>query len=921
GATTASYNDIGAPADGSGRYYRCVLNASGAAQQTSAANRGYRMIAPTVTTTTPASDIGVTTATCSGDITATGGENASERGICYGTSANPDTSGSKVTETGSFGTGAFSEDLTGLSSGTTYHFRAYAINSAGTSYGADQTLITRPEAPTNVSATEDNAAKVTITWTKSMGATDYHVWRGTTDLGSAGDVATFDDTTASPPTITAGSSVATDGTQATYVGLSLSGGSVADGTSYSYKVVAENAIGSSADSNTDTGYRKASAWTCQWQRSAGDSDASYSDIGGATTASYNDIGAPADGSGRYYRCVLNASGAAQQTSAANRGYRGFPAPTVTSVTPDSGLNNADTTITSITGTGFRTGATVELGTMSVTNPVVESDDRITCVFPTATISAGVYGVTVTNTDGESDTLADCFTVNNPVPAITTLGPTSKTTGGPAFTLTVNGTGFNSTSVVRWNGSDRTATCVSNTRLAATIYASDIASKRTASVTVFNPAPGGGTSNAQMFTVNEPPPIVTYYLAEGTSDWGFDTYVTIQNPNDTSVTAEVTYMTKDGEQERPDIPLYPNSQTVINPRNDIGSMDFSTRVICEEGKTIAVDRRMVWTGRGAPSQEGHSSIGVTSPAKTWYLPEGSSKWGFETWLLIQNPNNQEASCTVTYMTEAEGPKAVNHTVPANSRASFNMETDIGQQDASIKVDSNVEVIPERAMYRNDRREGHCSIGTTTPARDYYLAEGTTDWGFTTYVLIQNPNESENTVTVTYMTPEGPQPQGPFTMSANSRKTLKVNEALPAKDLSTHVQGTQTLIAERAMYWDKGTGEACHDSVGMDSPHTNFYLPDGETQNGMETWTLVQNPNSSEVTVEISYLTPDGAGNVTFEDTVPANSRKTYNMSDRIPAGRAAIMVTSTTSGKKIMCERAMYWNSRGAGTDTIGGYSD
>jgi hypothetical protein len=28
-----------------------------------------------------------------------------------------------------------------------------------------------------------------------------------------------------------------------------------------------------------------------------------------------------------------------------------------------------------------------------------------------------------------------------------------------------------------------------------------------------------------------------------------------------------------------------------------------------------------------------------------------------------------------------------------------------------------------------------------------------------------------------------------------------------------------------------------------------------------------------------------------------------------------------SGKKIMVERAMYWNNRSAGTDTIGGYSD
>jgi hypothetical protein len=40
-----------------------------------------------------------------------------------------------------------------------------------------------------------------------------------------------------------------------------------------------------------------------------------------------------------------------------------------------------------------------------------------------------------------------------------------------------------------------------------------------------------------------------------------------------------------------------------------------------------------------------------------------------------------------------------------------------------------------------------------------------------------------------------------------------------------------------------------------------------------------------------------------------------------AGRAAVMVRSLTPNNKIMVERAMYWNSRGAGTDTIGGFSD
>ena len=90
----------------------------------------------------------------------------------------------------------------------------------------------------------------------------------------------------------------------------------------------------------------------------------------------------------------------------------------------------------------------------------------------------------------------------------------------------------------------------------------------------------------------------------------------------------------------------------------------------------------------------------------------------------------------------------------------------------------------------------------------------------------------------------------------------------------------------------------------------------------TWTLVQNPNTLDVQVEISYLTPTGTGNVVKTETVPANSRRTFNMAEHSGInGRASIMVKSKTAGKNIMVERAMYWNNRGAGTDTIGGYGD
>ena len=91
--------------------------------------------------------------------------------------------------------------------------------------------------------------------------------------------------------------------------------------------------------------------------------------------------------------------------------------------------------------------------------------------------------------------------------------------------------------------------------------------------------------------------------------------------------------------------------------------------------------------------------------------------------------------------------------------------------------------------------------------------------------------------------------------------------------------------------------------------------------METWALVQNPNASDVKVNNTQLKHDGTGNVARTETIFANSRKPFNLYAHSGiSGRTAIVVTSKTSGKKVMLERAMYWNARGAGMDTIGGYS-
>jgi len=86
-----------------------------------------------------ADNLTYTSATLHGSITNTGGENADQRGFDWGLTTSY---GNLWTESGSFGTGAFSHAISGLQPGTTYHFRAKAHNSAGWGYGSDMTFTT-----------------------------------------------------------------------------------------------------------------------------------------------------------------------------------------------------------------------------------------------------------------------------------------------------------------------------------------------------------------------------------------------------------------------------------------------------------------------------------------------------------------------------------------------------------------------------------------------------------------------------------------------------------------------------------------------------------------------------------------------------------------------------------------------------------
>ena len=197
-----------------------------------------------------------------------------------------------------------------------------------------------------------------------------------------------------------------------------------------------------------------------------------------------------------------------------------PGPAVSSITVDQAMLGAGT----VTGSGilFTASFTALVTGTSVATITADLRDNNNNSIP-ATITSGQINV------------------ENPVPSTTSINPTSKTTDDVAFILTVNGTNFFPDSKVRFNGSDRTTTYVNGTQLTAQILTSDLSTTGNFTVTVFNPAPGGGTSNAQTFLVQ--PGAIHHFRVDGftspqTAGTPFSITLTTEDAHNNTVTGFV-----------------------------------------------------------------------------------------------------------------------------------------------------------------------------------------------------------------------------------------------------------------------------------------------------------------------------------------------------------------------------------------------
>jgi hypothetical protein len=190
-------------------------------------------------------------------------------------------------------------------------------------------------------------------------------------------------------------------------------------------------------------------------------------------------------------------------------------PTITSMSPTTALAGGGGFTLNVFGTNFQSLSQITVNGDNRQSQIVSGTQLQTTISAADLIQAGVLNIGVLNPapgGGSTGTLA--LSINDALPVLTKIAPTSAAAGGNNATLTITGTGFVPQSQALFNGSPRPTTYTSSTSITATLTQADLGAAQVAQVSISNPAPGGGVSQPLLFAINGIVPLTTNLLYTG-----------------------------------------------------------------------------------------------------------------------------------------------------------------------------------------------------------------------------------------------------------------------------------------------------------------------------------------------------------------------------------------------------------------------
>ncbi len=318
--------------------------------------------------------------------------------------------------------------------------------------------------------------------------------------------------------------------------------------------------------------------------------------------------------------------------------------------------------------------------------------------------------------------------------------------------------------------------------------------------------------------------------------------------------------------------------------------------------------------------GTVSRGAPKPSKTWYLAEGSTRNGFDAWLLLANPTQYGTTAKIKYMTETGSRNPVKVFIPAFSRRSVHVNKVLPGKLFGAKVTAGRPIVVERSVYfkYGEMNGAHTSIGAMSPAKKWYFAAGRTSGWNDTWISLLNPGPLALTARLTYITPLGEVDGGTVIIPAYRRRSISVDGYVPDSEVSIIVEADRGVVAERAVYFDEGGIRGGSATIGTRRPSRWWYFAEGNTRYGRRQRLVLFNPGDTNAVVTVKYMLANGSV-MKRRHQVAAGSRLVLNVDDAAEAGTRKRPAVRLVSSVPIVAERLMFfdWQGYSGGHASIG----
>src|SRR5581483_463243 len=243
---------------------------------------------------------------------------------------------------------------------------------------------------------------------------------------------------------------------------------------------------------------------------------------------------------------------------------------------------------------------------------------------------------------------------------------------------------------------------------------------------------------------------------------------------------LAFMREDGSVVSQQVQVPPVSRRSVYVNQLFQAAGFSTEITSD--LPIVAERSMYFDN----GQGGHGTLAASQARHVWYLAEGQTRGGDDSWLLVQNPNDSAVNLKVTFYLEEGDPIVQRYTVGPRARFSLYANSVLPSTTFGAKIEADDVVVVERAVYLAGGRGGFDSMGVSSASREWFVPEGSTQHPFHEQLALLNPNSRSTDVTVVFTYGDGsPDESHEIRVGGNSRATLDVSQVVGDSEVSAHV----------------------------------------------------------------------------------------------------------------------------------------